>query len=135
MLSKPAAFGLIVLMAIGSIAMWLVVPVLWLWIGSQLQEGSNPTLGPYVIVMIGIPLTMVVIGKSLGSLNRTYGRVTNSTPEVRVVMPWHKSMRGERGSGHPRTILDVVMVVSVAVAGTLFGLWFFLFAGSSLPGS
>ncbi len=132
MLSKPAAFGLIVLMAVGSIAMWLVVPVVWLWVGSQLQKGSTPTLGPYLLVMAGIPVTMVIIGKSLGSLNRTYGRVTNTTPEVRVVLPWNKSMRAERGSGHPRTILDVVMVISVTIAAMAFGIWFFLFAGSSL---
>ena len=132
MLSKPAALGLIILMAIGSIAMWLVVPVVWLYIGSQLQSGSTPTLGPYVLVLIGIPATMVVIGKTLGSLNRLYGRVTNTTPEVKIVMPWNKSMRAERGSGHPRTILDVVMVISVTIAGTAFGIWFFLFAGSSL---
>jgi hypothetical protein len=42
-------------------------------------------------------------------------------------------MRGERGSGHPRTILDVVMVLSVSLALLCFGVWFFLFAGSSLP--
>jgi hypothetical protein len=44
-------------------------------------------------------------------------------------------MRGERGSGHQTTVLDVVMISSVAIAGTAFGVWFFLFAGSSLPGA
>ena len=52
---------------------------------------------------------------------------------MRVVLPWNRSMRGERDAGHPRTVLDVVMVGSVAVALVLFVLWFFLFAGSSIP--
>jgi len=30
-------------------------------------------------------------------------------------------------------VLDVVMVCSVALAVVCFGVWFFLFAGSSLP--
>jgi hypothetical protein len=42
-------------------------------------------------------------------------------------------MRGERGSGHPRTVLDVVMVFSVSLALLCFAVWFFVFAGSSLP--
>lgn len=133
-LSKPAAFGLILLMAIGSVAMWLVVPVAWLYVGSHLQKGSQPSLGPYVLIMIGIPVSMVVIGKLLSKTNRLYGRVTNTTPNVRVVAPWHKSMRAERESGHQATVLDVVMIASVSIALTAFGVWFFVFAGSSLPG-
>jgi hypothetical protein len=42
-------------------------------------------------------------------------------------------MRGERESGHPRTVLDVVMVISVAIAVVASAIWFFGFAGSSLP--
>ena len=30
--------------------------------------------------------------------------------------------------GNPRTVLDVVMVISVVLALTCFGVWFFLFA-------
>jgi hypothetical protein len=33
----------------------------------------------------------------------------------------------------PRTVLDVVMVISVAIGCAAFGIWFFFFAGSSLP--
>jgi hypothetical protein len=44
-----------------------------------------------------------------------------------------KSLRGERDSGRPRTMLDVVMVWSVALAFVCFAIWFFAFAGSSLP--
>jgi hypothetical protein len=44
-----------------------------------------------------------------------------------------KSLRGERESAHRRTVLDVVMIVSVAIAWAVFAVWFFGFAGSSLP--
>jgi hypothetical protein len=132
-LGKPAALVLILLMAIGSIAMWLVVPVFWLWVGSKLSEGSQPSLGPYVLVIAGIPITMVVIGKLLASLNRAYSAVTGRSSKVRVTPPWRKSMRGERGSARQATVLDVVMVISVALALAAFAVWFFAFAGSSLP--
>jgi hypothetical protein len=124
---------LILVMAVGSIAMWIAVPVGWLWLGSKLQQGTQPSLGPYVLVLVGIVVSMVVIGKLLGALNRFYVRVTGTQAQVRVQMPWHKSMRGERGSTRQRTVLDVVMIISVSVALLAFGVWFFLFAGSSLP--
>jgi hypothetical protein len=123
-------------MAVGSIAMWIAVPVGWLVLASRMQEGSStPKLGPYLLVLVGIVVSMVVIGKLLAKLNRTYARVLGRRDGHRVQMPWQKSMRGERGSGHQTTVLDVVMISSVAIAGTAFGLWFFLFAGSSLPGA
>jgi hypothetical protein len=124
---------LIVLMAIGSILLWLGIPIGWLYLVSRLVSSSQPSMGPYVLVLVGIPLSMVVVGKLLSKLNRVYGDVTNTTPNVRVRNPWLKSMRGERDSDRPRTVLDVVMVWSVGLALLCFAIWFFLFAGSSLP--
>jgi hypothetical protein len=125
--------ALILVMAVGSIAMWIAVPVAWLYLASRLSQGTQPTLGPFVMVLVGIPLSMVVIGKLLATLDRLYGRVTGTLAQVHIQMPWHKSMRGERGSTRPRSVLDIVMVISVSLALLLFGLWFFLIAGSSLP--
>lgn len=126
--TKIVAVMLIALMGVGSILMWVGVPFLWIWGVSQSVETSQPTLGPYVLLLFGIPASMVVVGKLLGRLNRLYGEVTRTTPEVRVVLPWHRSMRGERDAGHPRTVLDVVMVVSVSLALLTMGVWFFFFA-------
>lgn len=130
---KLSAALLIGLMAIGSVVLWIGVPLGWIWLASNIVDSSEPSMTPYVMVLVGIPLTMVVVGKGLSQLNRVYGEVTGTTPTVRVVLPWHRSMRGERDAGHPRTVLDVVMVCSVAIAVVLFALWFFLFAGSSIP--
>jgi len=127
------ALLLILLMAIGSIAMWLVVPIGLVYLASQLQDSSQPSLGPYLVVIFGLPIGMVVIGKLLGRLDRYYHKVTRTERDVRVQVPWMKSMRGERESGRPFRMLNVVMVVSVALAGVCFGIWFFVFAGSSIP--
>ena len=131
--SKPVALLLILLMAIGSIAMWIVVPIFWIWLAGKMQEGSQPSLGPYLLILFGIPITMVVVAKGLSQLNALYGRVTGQTPRVRMQMPWHKSMRGDRDDRTEATVLDVVMLVSVSIALVAFTIWFFGFAGSSLP--
>jgi hypothetical protein len=130
---KLSAALLIGLMAIGSVVLWIGVPLGWIWLASNIVDSSEPSMTPYVMVLVGIPLTMVVVGKGLAELNRVYGEVTGTTPTVRVVMPWRRSMRDDRNAGHPRTVLDVVMVCSVTVALIVFALWFFLFAGSSIP--
>src|ERR671936_2393208 len=124
---------LIALMAIGSILLWLGIPVGWLYLVSRLVSSSQPSMGPYVLMLVGIPASMVVVGKLLSKLNRAYGELTHTTPTGRMRTPWMKSLRGERDSGRTRTVLDVVMVWSVALALLCFAIWFFAFAGSSLP--
>jgi hypothetical protein len=44
-------------------------------------------------------------------------------------------VRGERTTTRRGSVLDKVMLVSVGVAVVLFAIWFFGFAGSSLPTS
>lgn len=129
-----AKVALIALMAVGSIFLWIGIPIGWLWIGSQIQSDSGQaSFGLYLGVLAGIIVSMVVIGKLLWSLNGVYGRLAGSEV-VRVRMPWHRSLRGEQEGRQPRQILDVVMVISVLSAGFVFLLWFLFFAGSSLPG-
>jgi hypothetical protein len=127
-----AAF-LIALMAIGSVVLWLGIPLGWVYLASRIAKSSQPSMGPYLLILVGIPASMVVVGKLLSRLNRTYGAVTGAPPAARARGAWMKSLRGERDSARPRTILDVVMVWSVALALLCFAIWFFAFAGSSLP--
>jgi hypothetical protein len=123
-------------MAIGSVLMWIGAPFGLLWLASHLEQGPNPTMGPYLVVILGLPASMVVIGKALAALDRLFSRVTGYDPNNRrVPLPWLKSMRGERGSAHKRTVLDVVMLLSVTFAGTAFLVWFFVFAHPGLPNS
>jgi hypothetical protein len=129
-----AKVALIALMAVGSIFLWIGIPLGWLWIGSQIQSDSGQaSFGLYLGVLLGIIVSMVAIGKLLWTLNGVYGRLTGSEV-VRVRMPWHRSLRGEQEGRQPRQILDVVMVISVAAAGFAFLIWFLFAAGSSLPG-
>ena len=131
--AKPAAAFLVLMMGAGSIFLWLGLPFLWIWGMSQLVDTSQPSLGPYVAIAFGLPLSMIVFGRALFKLNSVYARVTGQTSEVRVQLAWLRSMRGERQPQRTSSVLDVVMVVSVGLALFAAAVWFFLFAGSSLP--
>jgi hypothetical protein len=127
-----ARAGLVAGMVVGSLILWAGMPVFWLWLASQLQQSQQPRMGPYLLVIAGIVLSAFAIGKGLAVLGRAYGRLTGST-QVRVRMPWHRSMRGEEDSRPTHSVLDVIMVATVGTAVGAFLVWFFLFAGSSLP--
>jgi hypothetical protein len=133
--AKPAALALILLMALGSVFLWIVVPVGWLWIASHVTKTSAPTLGPYLLVLVAVPLTMWIVGKLLFRTNRLYERVTGQEAEVKVQLPWHKSLRDSSASGRRTTLLDVVMISSVSIALLAFGIWFFVFAHATMPGT
>jgi hypothetical protein len=130
---KPAAIFLVALMALGSVGLWLVIPVAWIYGISHTVKSTQPTLGPYVLILIGVPTSMFIVGKLLYRLNGVYERITGQTPEVKVQLPWNRSMRGERAPQRRTTVLELVMMISVTFALIAFGIWFFFFAGSSLP--
>jgi hypothetical protein len=130
---RPLALLLVVAMAVGSVVLWIGIPVGWVWVASRTVKTSQPSFGPYLLVLIATPLSMWIWGKLLFRLNAVYSRLTGQTYEVRAQLPWHRSMRGERVVRRPTTVLDMVMVVSVSLALMAFGIWFFFFAGSSIP--
>src|SRR2546423_11172281 len=131
---KPAAIFLIVLMAAGSVSLWLVIPVAWIYAASHIVKTTQPTFGPYLLILFGVPTSMFIVGKLLYRLNGVYERLTGQDSEVRVQMPWHRSMRGERAPQRRPTVLELVMMISVSLALLVFGVWFFFFAHASLPG-
>jgi len=132
---SPLSLFLIALMAIGSVVMWIGVPVALIYAASRLADSPKPSMGPYVLILVGLPLGMMAVGKLLGALDRYHGRVTGLDDGKPQQAAWMKSMRGDRERKRRRSVLDSVMMISVGVALLLFGVWFFAFAGSSLPGA
>ena len=123
---------LIVVMALGSVAMWVALPVGLVYLASQLTDSTQPSLGPYLLILFGLPIGMAMIGKGLGKLDRMYAAAGGEMPQ-RYRPGWTRSMRGERESTRKWSILDRVMLVSVMLCFVAMGIWFFFFAGSSLP--
>jgi len=102
-----------VIMVGASLFLWIGVPAGWLWIGSQIQ-GKSGSLGTAIAVMlIGAIVSIVALAWVLGRLNR-----------------FHEQLREARGAkSHGPPLLEVVLVVTAAVALVGFAIWFFVFAG------
>jgi hypothetical protein len=129
---SPPALMLVLLMAVGSVVMWIGVPLGLIYLASQIADSSQPSAGPYLLVLVGLPVGMAIVGKFLGYLDRVHGRLTGRHEDRRRAS-WLRSMRAERPQSGRAGVLDQVMIVSVALALVAFAIWFFAFAGSSLP--
>ena len=119
---------LVLVMAIGSILMWIGVPAFWLWAASRIADSSQPSLGLYLLVLVGIGVSMALVGKLLGTANRIHMDITGTLPQRREQTIWLRSMRGEREVKRQTGVLGMVMAWSVSVALLCFGVWFFFFA-------
>jgi hypothetical protein len=133
---SPSSVLLVALMAVGSVVMWIGVPLGLVYAASKIADSSQPSLGPYLLVLLGLPLGMALVGKALGTLDRAHQQMTGIGDDgIRRAASWNRSMRGERTSTRRSGVLDRVMIVSVGVALLALAVWFFAFAGSSLPGA
>ena len=130
---SPAALMLVLIMAVGSVVMWIGVPLGLIYLASRIAGSSQPSVGPYLLILLGLPIGMAIVGKCLGILDRIHGRLTGRLDSSRRRATWLRSMRDERTSTHRGGVLDQVMLVSVGLALLAFAIWFFGFAGSSLP--
>src|SRR5919198_1970982 len=113
---SPRALLLVLLMGVGSVVMWLGVPAGLIYLASQLADSPEPSVGPYLLILVGLPVGMAAIGKLLGYLDRLHGRLTGIADDAPQRASWLRSMRGERTSTRPTHVLDRVMIVSVGIA-------------------
>ena len=135
MTRAPLGILLVLLMAAGSVLLWIGIPIGVLWGASQLFQSQQPTMGLYFGIAVAIPVLMWLCGRGLFRLDAAYARVTGARRDEVYRPGWLRSMRGERTSNRATTILDIVMVVSVSLALLAMLVWSLVFAGSPLPKS
>lgn len=105
----------VMIMLIGSFVLWLGTPLLWLWVGSQIQ-GSSGSIGAALGTMaIGVVITISAIAFVLAKLSNVYRA--------------NRQARGLDDPGH--FVLEGVLVISAACTIAVFVVWFFFFAGAS----
>ena len=114
LLAGPASALLIVLMLAGCLVLWIGIPLVWLWIGSQIEASSS--LGTALMVtMIGVIVSVVGVVSGLAWLNRLHAQVREA----------------RNFPASDQTALETMFVASAAIALVVFFVWFFGLAGAS----
>jgi hypothetical protein len=105
----------LLIMVIGSLVLWIGTPLLWLWVGSQVQ-GATASLGTALgVSFIGVVATIMLLAGVLAKLSNVYQA--------------NRRARGLEDTGH--YVLETVLVVSAGLTLAAFVVWFFFFAGAS----
>jgi len=108
------AILVVLIMFIGSFVLWIGTPLLWLWVGSQIQ-GATASLGTSVgATFIGAVVTIVLLAIVLAKLSNVYRA--------------NRIARGLEDPGH--VLLEVVLVVSAGISLAAFVIWFLFLAGA-----
>jgi hypothetical protein len=139
--SGPATWVLRVLLAalmvLAAVNIFTGVPLLSLWVGAKIEGNGDLTMGIVFAVIAMLALGVGFLGWALSRLGRAYDSVTGHEPPPRQRAPWLRSMRDEPEHKRTRaghlTGLEKTLVASVVIAVLAFEVWFFFFAGSSLP--
>jgi hypothetical protein len=103
------------IMFIGSLGLWVGTPLLWLWVGSQIQ-GATESLGAALAAMLfGVVFTVTLLASVLAKLSDVYRA--------------NCLARGNHDPGH--VMLEAVLVISAGLTLTVFVIWFFFLAGAT----
>ena len=89
----------VLIMFIGSLVLWIGTPLLWLWVGSQIQ-GATTSLGTALgVSFIGVVATIMLLAGVLAKLSNVYQA--------------NRRARGLDDTGH--YVLETVLVVSAGI--------------------
>ena len=106
----------------GALALWIGVPVGWLWLGSQIQLATGSVGAALGVMLPGVVATILLLVPLLSWLNIHY-----------------EHAREARGlDNYGQAPLEAVLVVSAVTAAVACVVWFIVFAGGAplpIPGT
>ena len=106
---STASAAVLVLEVLGSLSMWALIPLAWLWIGGQVYGATQSLAADGAVAFLGFSATTWLV---MAALNR----LDNLWVELR------------RRAGHDQTegALTRVVVVSATFGIVLFLLWYYV---------
>jgi len=120
--------------ALLGVNLWTGAPLLAIWTGSRVQDGTGLTMTTVGVVMGVLAVSVAILVYLLTRVEAAY-KVVTGQPTNRRTAPWMRSFRDERAelserrglTGFEKTLVGVVVTAVIA-----FEVWFFFFAGSSI---
>ena len=120
-IDRAAAAFLLVLMAVGSLALWIGVPAGWLWIAGKLTDKPAQHI---ILSIAGAPIAIIAWARFLFWLNRLYLRVTVGAWAVEA----DPDADEDEAPRWVRGPLEPLLVGSLVIAIVALFVWFFVYA-------
>jgi hypothetical protein len=119
----------VVVAIVGVIVFGAGIPFAWIWIGSQLQGGTAPSLAGLGVALLGI-----VVSYSILLAVYAWLRERLSPTEGPVHHEWNRSLSAERkvGPAETNSIEDLAAAATIVVA-VICTVWFLLFGDPGVP--
>jgi hypothetical protein len=128
--ARAVAAGLRALAIVaGVIVVGAGVPFAWIWIGSQLQGGTAPSLSGLGVALAGIVASYWVLAAAFAWI------VERGRGEDRPVRyAWNRSLRDQPARpGQTSHALEEVVVIATLLVGLACTIVFFLFGNPGVP--
>jgi hypothetical protein len=116
---RAAAAFLLLLMAAGSLMLWIAIPAGWLWVAGKITAEPAQHI---LLSIVGAPLAIIAWARFLFWLNRLYMRVTAGAGAVEAEEDEDDEPRWIRGP------LEPLLVVTLLLALAALFVWFFVYA-------
>jgi hypothetical protein len=114
---------------LGVLLLGIGVPLLWVFIASLLSDTflKLPLL-PLLVMVTGLFVSYLAIAAVVARFDKERAAMGPAR------MSWNRSLSAERNPESKTTQWERVFITTCIVMTILFEIWFFVFAGSSLPG-
>jgi hypothetical protein len=114
---------------IGVLFLGIGVPLLWVFIASKLSDTFlKVPLLPLFVMVTGLFISYLCIAAVVARFDKERAEMGPAR------MSWNRSLGAERNPQSKTTQWERVFITTCIVMTFLFEIWFFVFAGSSLPG-
>jgi hypothetical protein len=110
---SAACAALLASEAIGTIVMWALAPLGWLWVGGRAYRATGSLFADLAVVICGLLVTTWFLIVALQRVDRAW-----------------IALRRRGGHDQADGALDRVVVVSTTAALALFLLWYYVLAGA-----
>jgi hypothetical protein len=120
-----------------AINLWTGAPLLALWVGSKVVGQRALSMKAVFVVVVVLAVLVFAMAVALAWLNTAYDQLTGR-PSSERRLSWLRSMNTQAEdaslAGTRISTLERIVMASVYIAVITFVVWFFVFAGSPLPG-
>ena len=114
---------------LGVLLLGVGVPLLWVFIASKLSDTFlKVPLVPLLVMVTGLFISYLAIASVVARFDKERAAMGPAR------MSWNRSLGAERNPESKTTQWERVFITTCIVMTILFEIWFFVFAGSSLPG-